>query len=63
VRRLPLFPREPRATVDILGQIRRQDLDRDLAIEAGVLGGVDLPHPTEANRLDDPVMRERLTGS
>ena len=50
---------------------RQQDLDRDLAIELGVLREKHLAHPAGANLLDDPVVcdtlpdhfRNRLAGS
>ena len=38
------FAVEALAELRVGGELRRQDLDRDLAIEAGVDGAVDLPH-------------------
>ena len=38
--------------------VRRQDLDRDLALEAGVLGAVDDPHAAVADFGQDGVRAE-----
>jgi hypothetical protein len=37
------------ASVGIAGDVRREDLDGDGAIEAGVFGAVDLAHPSYAD--------------
>ena len=47
------FAFEPRAQVGIGRQFRRQDLDRDGAIEARIAGLVDLAHAARAERRDD----------
>ena len=52
------FPCESAATRCVNGQLRRQDLERDLAIESCVFRQIDLAHPTGANRLDDPVVSD-----
>ena len=56
------FSREPHATLGISGQLRRQDLEGDLTIEAGVLRQIDLAHAAGADRLDDPVVSDGLAG-
>jgi hypothetical protein len=39
---------ESREALLVLGEIRRQDLDRDVALELGVVGAIDLAHPAFA---------------
>ena len=41
------------------GNIIGQELQRDEAMQAGVLGLVDHTHPTAADFADDTVMRDR----
>ena len=50
---------EARERGRIGGQVRRQDLDRDLAIERRVARAVDLAHAARAERGDDLVLSER----
>ena len=50
------FSREPRSTFGVLGQFRRQDLERNLAVERGVLGQIDIAHPTRADLAQDLVV-------
>ena len=45
--------------VGVLGHLRRQDLDRDVAVEVRVGRAVDLAHPAGAERRGDPVVRQR----
>ena len=52
------FSRESRATVGVIGQLRRQDLEGDLAIEPRVLGQIDLAHPARADLVQDLVVGE-----
>ncbi len=49
---------EAHAPVFVLGQLRRQDFDRDCAIEARVAGAIDLSHAAGADRRDDFVGTE-----
>ena len=42
------------------GHLRRQNLERHLALELGVPGEVDLPHPALAELVEDPVVGEGL---
>ncbi len=55
--RLALEATEP---LVVVGQLLGQHLDRDLAIEAGVLGSVDLAHPPGSERAEDLVVRQGL---
>ena len=45
------------------GHVRREDLDRDRALEPRVLRLVDLAHPARADRRDDLVGAEAGAGS
>jgi hypothetical protein len=54
----PGLPLQALQTVGIAGQIGRQDLERHPALELGVLGQVDLPHPAGAQPGSDPVVGE-----
>ncbi len=47
---------EPLPVVGIGGKQRRQDLERDAAVEARVFGHEDLAHPTFPERFDDPIV-------
>jgi hypothetical protein len=51
----PRFTREARAPFGVGGEVRREDLDRDVAPELVVAGAVDLAHPAGAERGDDCV--------
>ncbi len=42
----------------VLGHFFRQELERDEAVELGVLGLVDNTHPTAPKLLNNPVMRD-----
>ena len=46
--------------VPVPGRIFRQELQRDSALEPGVLRLVDDTHPPAAELLDDPVMRDDI---
>ena len=48
--------------VGVIGEVLGQDLDRHVALEAGVAGAVDLPHPAGAERRDDLVRAEAVAG-
>jgi hypothetical protein len=50
------FALETRPAVSVLAEMRGKKLERDLAIKFGVLGKVDLAHPTGTDLLDDPVV-------
>jgi hypothetical protein len=43
-------------------EMRREKFDRDLATEPRVECAIDLPHPTGANRFDDLVASDQLSG-
>ena len=47
------FLLEPAAIRRVLGELRRQDLDRDVALQLGIAGPVHLAHPARAQRADD----------
>jgi hypothetical protein len=51
---------ESREAVGILGDIRRQDLERDLATELLIVGPPDFPHPAGAEGSADPILGEGL---
>ena len=57
--RLPAEAREP---IGVVGKGRRQGLDRDITTQAGIVGAIDLAHPTGAERRDDFV-RSKATAS
>ena len=48
--------------VGVRGERRRQDLDRDLALEPLVARAVDLAHPSGADRREDLVGTEPRSG-
>ena len=48
--------------VGVIGEVLGQHLDRHVALEAGVAGAVDLPHPAGAERRDDLVRAEAVAG-
>jgi hypothetical protein len=52
------FALEPREPLGIRREYLRQDLDRDLAVEPGVTGAVDLAHPTGTEQREDFVRAE-----
>src|SRR5262249_32948390 len=52
---------EPLFGVAILDEGERQELERDQALQARVLGLVDLPHAAGADQLEDAVVRDRFT--
>ena len=47
----------------VLDEIRRQDLERDVALEASVLRQVHLAHAARAERGHDPVMGDLVLGA
>ena len=49
---------EPRAQVGIAGDVRREDLDGDAAIEPRVAGFVDFAHAASTQRADDFIRTE-----
>ena len=51
---------EPAQPVGAIGQRCRQDLDRDVAGEAGVARAIDLAHAAGADRRDDLVRAETI---
>ena len=44
---------EALAALGVGRELRREDLDRDVAAEAGVAGAIDLSHPARADRRED----------
>ena len=50
---------KPVTSLAIRGQLGRQGLDGDLAIEPGVSRPVDLPHPARTDPARDPEVAER----
>jgi hypothetical protein len=56
------FVEEPAPALGIGRERRRQELERDLPAQPGVLGQVDFAHPAAAEPFADPVMRHDLTG-
>ena len=50
------FSGESRPAIGILTKMKRKKLERDFAVELGVLGEIHLTHPTGPDLLDDPVM-------
>jgi hypothetical protein len=56
------FGLESPEAVGIGGQLRRQHLDGNLAVEPGVACPVDLTHPPGAERGEDLVGPEAYTG-
>ena len=53
---------EAAQAIGVGGEGGRQDLDRDVAAEARVLGAVDLPHAARADGGEDLVGAEAGTG-
>ena len=58
--RLTLKPRQP---TDVSGNSRRQNLDRDLALQVGVRRAIHLPHPAHANLGNDFIRAEAGAGA
>jgi hypothetical protein len=52
------FALEPLAPFGIVGQQRREDLDRHLAVQPRIFGGEDFPHASPAKRSEDSVVFE-----
>ena len=57
----PRFLLEARDAVGVCRQQLREDLDRDLAVQAGVLRSIDLAHSAFAQLVEDAVRAEFLT--
>ena len=47
------FALEPLSQFRTISKMRRQNLDGDNAVEAGILGAVNLTHPARANTGED----------
>ena len=58
----PRLALEARARIGIAGDVTRQDLDRDRAIEPRIAGFVDLTHAAGAERADDFIRTEPDSG-
>jgi len=52
------FPLKSREAVRIGRDLRRQDLDRDVALQPGVMSAIHLTHASRANGLDNLVPPE-----
>ena len=52
------FARESRQAIGVQGECVRQDLQRDVAIELGVAGAIDLAHSTFADLCEQLVGAE-----
>ena len=50
------FAGEPGTAIRVLAKMEWQELQRYFAMELGILGEVDLPHPTGTDALDDAIM-------
>jgi hypothetical protein len=57
------FALEPREAFGNRGQLFREEFDRDFAMELGVPGAVNVPHPARAQRGQDFVSSESAPGS
>jgi len=57
-RRLGLLDEAP-PRLGVFGQLRRQELEGDGALQASVLGPEDHTHAARTQLLDDPVVRDR----
>ncbi len=55
------FLHEPALAIGVGHQLRRQDLEGDLAVQPHVDGAVDDPHAAAADFVDDTVVREGAT--
>ena len=53
------FALEPRQAIRIAGKCRRQDLDRDVAIQLRIARAVDLAHPADAEQAVDAEHADR----
>ena len=56
------FAREPREALRVIREQRRQDSDRDVAIECGVLRAIHLAHAARADRAEDFVRADMRAG-
>ena len=52
---------ETRPELLVRGEVRREDLDGHISIEARVVGSPDLPHASGADLLDNTVVSQRLS--
>ena len=53
---------ESSETLRVGGQLLRQELESDLALEPGILGRVDGAHPSGAQQLEDHKAESRALG-
>src|SRR5438876_11406580 len=61
----PRRPRLPAESVDVLGSARQRrmdDLERDVPLQAGVAGAVNLAHASDAEQAHDLVGTEAVAG-
>ncbi len=57
----PSFLDESLLAVFVLSKVRGEKLERDLSLQLGVFGKVDLAHTTLADFLETSIMRDRRT--
>ncbi len=60
-RRRPCLLNEAALAIRILKKVRRQDFQRDFALEAHVERTIDDAHPSPPHFVEDPVVREGTT--
>jgi hypothetical protein len=58
--RLEIPPQEALDGCTIARRLLRQELERHVAVQRGVLGAIDDAHATTAETFEDPVMRDGL---
>ena len=51
----PRLGQEPLAERDVFGEVRREQLQRDVAVEREIVGAVDDAHPAAAEERLQPV--------
>ena len=57
-RRQPRLAQEALAEAHVLGEVRREQLQRDVAVEREIVGAIDDAHPAAAEQRLDPVAGE-----
>ncbi len=62
-RRRPPLLVKPRDDLGVAGLIGRQELERDLAVELGVEGAKDRPHPAHADRFLEQKRVDEVAGA
>jgi hypothetical protein len=57
------FALEARESLGVVRERVGEDLDRDVAVELGVVGAIDLAHPAFAQQRDDLIRAELRSGA